>query len=453
MPMMTRINVQCPRCGNMFEAVVNPLADVAQDPEAKARLLSGQLNAVQCPRCGNVFQVPSPLVYHDPQKELLITMMPMGIAMPKQQQEKLIGDLIREVTNKLAPEQRKGYLFNPRQALTMQGLVDQVLQADGVTPEMMEDQRKKMRLVETLVQASDEDLPRLVQENDAMIDPQFLQLMTLMAQRMLAEGRPDMAQHIISTQQAVVELSSVGQELIAQSQQQEQTVREVAEDVRAMGARAQRSDFLNLAMKYGDDDERLQALVGLARPAFDPQFFQELTVKTSQAPAAEREMLENLGQRIAQLTAAIDQQSQLALQESAELLQAFLNDPNPDELIRDNISLVDDTFMAVLTANIQEAERQRDIGLSAKLKDLYNKIVAALRDNMQPELRFVNDVLSAPTDDQARALIQSEAATYGERLLQMFDAVEDVMASRGDQAMLRRLQLAREEAEKALARL
>jgi hypothetical protein len=436
----------------MFEAVVNPLADVAQDPEVKARLLGGQLNAVQCPRCGNVFQVPSPLVYHDPRKELLITLLPMGINMPKPQQDKLIGDLIREVTNKLPSEQRKGYLFNPRQALTMQGLVDQVLQADGVTPEMMEDQRNKMKLVETLVQASDEDLPRLVQENDAMIDTQFLQLMTLMAQRMLAEGRADMAQHVISTQQAIVELSSVGQELIAQSQQQEETVREVAEEIRAMGARAQRADFLNMAIKYANDDQRLQALVGLARPAFDPQFFQELTVKTSQAPAAERETLENLAQRIAELTSAIDQQSQMALQESVELLQAFLSDPNPDELIRDNISLVDDAFMAVLTANIQEAERQRDIAASARLKELYNKVVTILRENMQPELRLVNDILSAPTDEDARAIIRSEAATYGERLLQMFDAVGDVMASRGDQNMMRRLQFARQEAEKALAR-
>ncbi|MFN8450295.1 MAG: hypothetical protein U0521_17340 [Anaerolineae bacterium] len=45
---------------------------------------------------------------------------------------------------KLPQQSMKGYLFQPRRALTMQGLIEQVLQADGVTPEMIGEQRARV---------------------------------------------------------------------------------------------------------------------------------------------------------------------------------------------------------------------------------------------------------------------------------------------------------------------
>ena len=63
----------------------------------------------------------------------------------------------------------------------------------------------------------------------------------------------------------------------------------------------------------GPDDERLQALVGLARPAFDYSFFQDLSVKIGQAPAEARAGLEALRDKLLELTAIIDQQTQFAL--------------------------------------------------------------------------------------------------------------------------------------------
>jgi len=448
---MNRAAVQCPRCGNQFEATVNSLIDPAQDPAAKMRLLNGQVNAVQCPRCGTVSSVPAPVVYHDADKELLITYIPMELNLPKERQERIIGDLIREVTNSLPQEKRKGYLFRPTEALTLQGLIEKVLQADGVTPEMMEAQRAKLRLVETLLQTAPQDLPQLVQEHDSEIDAQFFQVMTLVAQRYLQEGRADLAQHVLAVQAVVVEHSTAGRELITQTELQEKIVAEVADALRALGEQAQRSDFVDLAIRYAGDTERLQALVGLARPAFDYQFFQELTVKIAEAPASERERLETLRDLLLQFTAAIDRQTQLAVQQSAELLQAILASPNPDELIRANLDLIDDTFMAVLSANIQEAERQSDIAASAKLKSVYERIVTILRENMQPELRFINDVIAAPTPDEARALVAENAGTYGAGLLDLLDSVEQMMAPRGDEALMQRLALMREEAERVLS--
>lgn len=448
--MLTRTSIQCPRCGNRFDAAINTVIDPSKDPEAKARLLTGRINAVQCPNCGTPSMVAVPMVYHDPAKELLITFIPMELNLPKDRQEKLVGDMLREVSNSLPPDAKRGYLFSPKQALTMQGLIDQVLQADGVTPEMLEVQRNKVRLVESFVQASDEELPGLVEQHDAEIDAQFFQLMTMMAQRMAQEGRPDIAQHVLEMQQRIAELSTAGQALIAQAAEQEEIVRMVADDVRALGQNATRSDFIDLAFGYAGDEDRVQALVGLARPAFDQRFFEEMRTRISQAPADQRDDLETLYEQMQQLTAMIDQQTQMAVQEAAQLLQVLMSSPQAEAIIRENVGMIDDTFMAVLTANIQEAERAGDINASARLKAVYEKVVGVLRENMQPELRFINELLSAPSEAEAKTMIAEQAPQYGPKLLEMMDAVEGILAQRGDANIMNRLAFLREEAEQVL---
>ncbi|MFN8528228.1 MAG: CpXC domain-containing protein [Anaerolineae bacterium] len=449
-----RITVQCPNCRNTVNAIVRTIVDPAEDPEGKMQLLAGNLNTVRCPNCGTPVAMASPILYHDNEKELLISYVPMELNMPRQQSEKAVGDLMRELMQSIPNEKKKGYLFQPKSALTLQGLIEMVLAADGVTPEMMEEQRSRGRLAEQFIQANDEELRELVEANDAKLDAQFFSTMTVMAQRLLQEGRSDLAQHIIQTQQAVMSLSSFGQQLIEKNRVQEQVVQEMADEVQSLSSAAAggvtRESFMELALKYAADDDRLQALVGLARPAFDYQFFQELTLKIGQAPADQRDTLSHMRDHLLELTAMVDQQTQMALQEAASFLRAVLSSPDPDALLNANLEMLDDAFMAVLQANIQEAERAGDIAASGKLKDIYGRVVAALRQTMQPELRFINDLLAMPSDDEAREAITEGAAQFGQPLLDMFDAVAQVLSSRGEDRLIERLAFLREAAESAL---
>ncbi|MCA9913918.1 MAG: CpXC domain-containing protein, partial [Anaerolineae bacterium] len=216
MPNTRQTTIQCVQCHQPVRAVVRSLIDAQQDPEAKVHLLSGRLNAAPCPSCGAINTVMTPLLYHDASKELLISFVPMEMGLSKDAQEKAIGELMRQLTGNLGNSGFKGYLLQPRQALTLQGLVEQVLQADGVTPQMMEAQRERVRLVEMFIQSPEENLPALVQEYDAKIDAEFFQTMTMVAQRTLEEGRQNLAHQILETQNRVVELSSYGQQMIAQ---------------------------------------------------------------------------------------------------------------------------------------------------------------------------------------------------------------------------------------------
>lgn len=449
--MARRAAIQCPNCGQQFNAAVETIIDPAQDSQAKARLLSGSMNVARCPNCGYAINMSSPLLYHDASKEILMTYVPVELNLPKDQQEKVIGEMMRELTSRLPKEGMKGYLFQPKQMLTMQGLIEAVLHADGITPEMMEAQRQRVALIETLLQSPEESLPTVIHEHDTEIDAQLFQTLSLMAQRMAQEGRGDIAEQMVILQEYLLAESSFGQTVLTQTQQQEAAVQQVAADLDALGQDATRADFLDLTARYADDDQKLQALIGLARPAFDYQFFQDLTAHIGQAPADQRDAWEALRDRLLELTAAVDQQTQAVVQGAAQLLAAMLGaGENLDVLIQESLPLLDDTFLAVLQANIQEAERQKNIQASAQLKALYDRVIAALRDNMRPELKFINDLLAAPSDEEARQMIAEQADTYGEPLLEMMEAVEELLASRGEENVRQRLASLREVAAEAL---
>lgn len=450
MPKMLQATIPCIQCRQPFRVNFQNVVDAKQDPQAKMRLLTGQLNMAQCPNCGAPNTMLTPLVYHDPTRELLITYVPMELNLAKEAQEKAIGELVKSVTSDLPQGAFKAYLLQPRQALTMQGLIDQILQADGVTPEMMEAQRSRVRLIESMLEASDEELESIVTQNDAQIDSQFMQTMTLLAQRMLQEGRQGLAERLVQVQNHIVELSSFGKELVERARVQEEVIQQVADDVNALGEDADRPEFMNLAIQYADDDARLQALVGLARPVFDYQFFQELQGRIGQAAAAERPQLETLREKLLELTALADQQTRAALQDAATLLQAIINSPNPQEVIEANLPLIDVTFMQVLSANIQEAERRGDARTGERLRGVYNQIVATLQANMPPELQFINEVLSVQSPEEARALIAQRVHEFDGNLLEAIDAVEDQIVEQNDPMLTERLNLLREEAAQAL---
>jgi hypothetical protein len=452
MPAAFQTTIQCVQCRQPFRGVVQTVIDPGQNPQSKISLLGGTLNQFPCPNCGTPNGVLTPLLYHDASKELMITYVPMELGMTRDAQEKAIGDLIREVTAQLPKEAFKAYLLQPRSALTMQGLIEQVLQADGVTPEMMEAQRDRVRLVEKFIQTPPELLPSLIQQYDAKIDAQFMQTMTLVIQQLLQEGRQPLAEQVAAIQNFILENSTFGQQVIAQAQQQEAVVAEVAETLSSFGETAQRSDFMKLAIEYAGDEQRLQALVGLARPAFDATFFQELNAVIGKVPAADRAALEALRDHLGELTAMVDQQAQMALQEAAALLRVLLSSPNPDELIQENLGAIDYTFLQLLTANIQEAARRGDVSGSSKLKDIYNRVIAALQANMPPELQFINELLSAPSDDAARQMVVQQARSFGRSLLEAMDAVEQQLAGSGNgsPALLERLALVRQEAVNVL---
>lgn len=440
--------VRCSNCGQPINARVYSYIDVQKEPQAKAALINQQLNRFQCPNCGNVTSVAAPVLYHDASQELLISFVPMELNFSKDQQERVIGDLMKQ----LPKENFKAYMFSPKRTLTMQGLIELVLGADGITPEMINEAKERSALVQSFVEASDEELDKLIAKHDAEIDLRFVQTFNALAQRLAQGGRVDMAQAVLATQQVVVAKSSFGRELESQRAEQEQVIQEMAGKLQAFGQNITRHDFLNLALEYADDEMRLQAMVGLARPAFDEEFFNLLTAETGRAPADERTKYDSVREKLQRFTALADQQSQMRVSAAVELLQMLLGAQDLDAALQENGPLIDDTFLAVLTANIQEAERRKDIQMSSRLKQIYERTMQLVQENMPEEVVLVNRLLQAQSEDEARKLLMDGVAKYGEVLLDVMESISEQLTDEGRADLAERLHVLIQEAEVALGK-
>jgi hypothetical protein len=136
----------------------------------------------------------------------------------------------------------------------------------------------------------------------------------------------------------------------------------------------------------------------------------------------------------------VDEQARAMIQQKAQFLQALLSSPNFEALLSENLEMVDDNFMAVLSANVQEAERRKDLNALAKLRRIYDTVVGMLQNQMTPELRFLNDLLSAPDEATMQQMVQQGAAEFGGDLLEVVDAIERLFTAQGQQEGLQRLQ-------------
>jgi len=147
--------IACPNCNTRFNASIQTTIN-GQDPAEKNAFLQGAFNITQCPQCGFTSPLGVPLLYYDLEKELALVLVPEGVRMSQPEQQKIIGDLTNKLVNSLPAEDRKFYLLNPQQFLTMESMVKAVLKADGITEEMLEVQAAKAKLIEKFLQVEDE---------------------------------------------------------------------------------------------------------------------------------------------------------------------------------------------------------------------------------------------------------------------------------------------------------
>jgi hypothetical protein len=150
---MPKTSVNCPNCRQPVVVEVQQLFDVSQDPLAKQKLLTNSV-IIQCPTCRYQGLIGVPIVYHDLDKELLLTFFPPDLNTPLNEQEKQIGPLITRIMDRLPNEKKKAYLLQPKSMLTYQSLIENILEADGITKEMIEGQQKRIGLIERLIQTN-----------------------------------------------------------------------------------------------------------------------------------------------------------------------------------------------------------------------------------------------------------------------------------------------------------
>jgi hypothetical protein len=396
---MPKTRVSCPNCRQPVLADLEQLFDVGVDPGAKQRLLSGAVNMIQCPNCGFQGSLATPIVYHDPDKELLLTFVPPELGLPRDEQERLIGSMINQVLNNLPQEKRKAYLLRPQATLTMQGLVERVLEADGITREMIQSQQQRLNLIQRLLSTPEETLKEVVQQEDQLIDGEFFGLLRRLAEASLVSGDQESAQKLAGLQEQLIPLTTFGKTMQEESQEIEAAIAQL----RSAGEKLDRQKLLDFVIN-APSETRQRAFVSLARPLMDYSFFQLLSERIDRARSDGRSRLVSLREQLLDMTREYDQQVETRSQAARQLVNSILQAEDIQQTMMQNLPSVDEFFVQELNRLQDEARKRGDLDQLGKLQKMIDVLQQA--SSSPPEMVMIEELLDIPDAQGQRRYLE-----------------------------------------------
>jgi hypothetical protein len=443
-PMQQTIN--CPQCGQPFNAILEQILDVGRDPSARDRLLSGRVNVVTCPHCGFQGIVSTPLMYHDPEKQLAIVYVPMQLNLGQEDREKLIGDMTNAVMRGMPDDAPKGYLLQPATALTLQGLTEQVLEAEGITREMIDAERRKIELIDRLAEAKKDEVDGLIEENQDLIDATFLELLRAAGQAAGQSGDNRTSLRLLNLRSRLMETTEAGQELKAR----EEAIVEASRELQALGVEGQgitREQFVDLLVKAAGNPAKVEAYGVLGRNLLDYRTFQLLSEQAEKAESEEKaEQIREARETLLEIAAEFEEQSRAVIERAANTLRMLLQAEDVEGAVRANLDRIDETFLAVLQANLEEARNSGQVEVSSRLKRIRDEVLRLMQQAAPPEIRLINDLLSAESDEAAIALLNERSDELSPDILSVFEDLIHQLRGAGNEGAADRLEVLRAEA-------
>jgi predicted Zn-dependent protease with MMP-like domain len=437
---MPQTQIACPRCRQMIPAMVEQLFDVTADPQSKQRLLGGVSNRARCSFCGYEGNLSTPVVYHDAEKELLFTFFPSELGMPVNEQEKLIGPLITQVMNRLPAEKRKAYLLRPQGFLTYESLLERILAADGITKEMLNEQQKRLDLIQRLLQASSPEVrAEMIKENQALFDEAFFALLSRLFESAIASGQQPVAKTLNDVQQQLLAETEFGKRLKSQVAEVEAAVKTLQE----AGKELTRDKLLDIYIT-APSDERLKALVSMTRNGLDYAFFQMLTERIDKSSGDEKERLESLRSKVLDYVNEIDKQVAEQLKQAQAFIEQLLAQPEITKAVQENLDMFNELTMQVLEATYREAQQKNDQDRLNKIQQIIGIIQQA--STPPQELGVIERLLEYDETDFEKAINEHEKEItpqfmdmLGGLAMQMSQQPKEA-ASQDDKVMMNKMQ-------------
>ncbi len=433
------VGVNCPNCGTPYPAQVFSVIDVGQDPVLKSVLLSGQLNVAVCPRCGAGGPLTTPMLYHDPEHDFLGVFVPQQI--PVNEQQKIIGDLSRRLMNGLPQEARRGYMLTPKQFLSFQSLLEAVLEHQGVTREMLDKQRRQIQLIEqTMIALQDlEGLKLLVRERDAEMDDEFFSLLSMLTDSSANAGDMDGARQLVELRERLIELTTWGQGV----QKQRAAVAQLRADTTEV-------DLVDL-VAAAEDERVVDALVLAGRPLVNYAFFQELTSRVDAAQQRgdtdQAGRLTALREHILQFSERLDEAQRAAMQQYSALLGEILSATDIEQAVAERAPYIDQNFLSVVSANLQEAEKRNATAAMRRLQEVWNAAVNMINQASPPEVQLVNQLLMAEYPAGTRKLLAESRDLVTADFVEALSELAEQMEAEGAPDMAVRLRQIRSQAQ------
>lgn len=382
--------VNCPNCRARFTAPIENIID-GQDMGLKTAFLQGYLNVIRCPQCGFSGMANVPVLYYDLEKELALVHVPTDLNMMGDTQEKIIGELTNKLFNSLPAEQKKFYLLNPTTFLTLENLMKAILEADGITEEVLQAQEARMRLIEEFLNSPNETtLKEKVKEHDTELDREFFETLTAYMQTAQMSGDQQRAQTFLSLRTLISRWSTNGKKIVA----------DIDKELGAVIL--QSKEELLTKLQNAQSDEEFEALIAAGHGFLDYGFFQQLTTKIDQAASngsrADADSLRNLRTKILDVKDRQEAQNKQMLEKAGKLLETIFKSRQPEKVIDENLDDMNEAFFFLLQANIEEARRHGHNDAAQALEMIGAMAIAKLQEKYgEPSEAATPEPESKPT--------------------------------------------------------
>ncbi len=429
----------CPQCGTPYSAEVHQIVDSKRNPELKQQLLNGTLNVAVCPSCGAGGQMATLLLFHDPEHEMFMVHMPQDLNLDQAQREQMIGQLTKQAMDETPQEERRAYMFQPEIMLNWQAFMEKVLQTEGITPEMIAHQKSQSELLQTLIKADSDVQDVLLAERADEIDETFFAML---------QSFMDMASQT-NSEQDLLRITNLRYRLMTETaagrrmEQQQMALHKLTQAAKKQGGLSP-TILLEHILANQEQPHVVDGLVRAGQEALQYEFFSLLTAEIEKVEAAGDKAaaarLTAMREDLLKLYEGMQQQGQNMIEAALETLNLILQAPDKNQALAENVNKIDEAFMSVLVAKMNEAEQKDDIPQFQALNEIHALIYAQMEQTLPPHVQLLNQMVRAESADEQVQLLNENESLISEELVQMIDQVLGQAEGGGQEELNGRLQ-------------
>jgi len=175
------------------------------------------------------------------------------------------------------------------------------------------------------------------------------------------------------------------------------------------------------------------------RPLLNYAFFQELTQRIEQAALEEAEALRQLRTELLEMVEQLDKEAQAVQQAKVELLEKALHSPDPAQTLRERKEEVDLVFMTIVGAALRHAQESGETEKVEQLLALNETVLSILQEGIPPQLRLVNELLTAEYPQETLKLLQERREAWNAEILEILSTLATNLESQGRTETAKRL--------------
>lgn len=431
--------VTCPNCHTSYPAQVFQLLDVGQEPELIEYILSGQLNMAVCPNCGAGGQISTPLVYHDPAHELFMTFVPAEMNMDHIQREQIIGSMVRQIMDATPQEKRRAYMLQPQTVLTYQTFIENILETQGITKEMIARQRKQSEMLGKLANADSDVRDYLIKENMSLFDQDFFAMLQQYIDMASQMNEDEQMVKLTNLRAKLMVMTPAGKEI----EKRQIALHAFSRDAKAQGGGVSAELLLKHILINQDDDGVIDALVMTGQDALRYEFFRQFSDEIEKREQAgdlvSAQRLTEVRTRLVAMYDALRERSNQLMAEAGETLKLILAAEDMKTAVMENSDRLDDAFMYFLLTRLNQAEEGINAEQLPQLRQLQETIAAVADSQVPLEIRLLNQMLEAPTDADRAQIVDENPQLVTEEMLQVLDAVQQQVEQQGQADILEKV--------------